>query len=131
MQNQEALDDLNQALECDAFCMEALLLRSQVTMAIFQSKGWRLNARLVCRICSTSQAQYCTAKKLVCVQAHREVGAFESSFLDLQRLSQLPHGLDDMLARLQAAAALCLSTSGAQAHVRPACEIPGVPWITQ
>ena len=40
MQNQGALDDLNQALDCDAFCKEALLLRSQVMSALHQSQSF-------------------------------------------------------------------------------------------
>ena len=53
-------------------------------------------------------------------QVHKDLGALESSFLDLQRLSHLAHGLDDMAGRLQAAAALCLSSPGSCTQVGPA-----------
>ena len=94
----------------------------------------RLRTWQICQVlCHAAclKANHCAVESMICGQAHKESGAFESSFLDLQKLSQLPHGLDDMLARLQAAAALCLSTSGAQAHVRPACQTPDTPWNTQ
>ena len=56
--------------------------------------------------------------QLVDFQVHKDLRAYESSFLDLQRLSHLAHGLDDMACRLQAAAALCLESPGSWAQVR-------------
>ena len=50
-------------------------------------------------------------------QVHKDLGALEGSFLDLQRLSHLAHGLDDMAGRLQAAAALCLNSPGSWTQV--------------
>ena len=98
----EAEVDLTEALAQEPFSTDLLLLRSEVRK---ESHTFLLQS---CHMTYSPRGVY---------QVFREQGAHERCFLDLQRAASLPAPPADVLPRLQAAAAACLTEAGSHVQV--------------